>query len=553
MSINKIAAERNQRTLLELVSQPGNDVCADCKSRNPRWASYSLGIFICMNCASIHRKMGTHISKVKSLTMDTWSKEQVEVMKSTGNTKSNAHFNSDETKHPPPTNMIDQERDSDLEKFIRSKYQYKSFVNRSPHSAQVAALLGPSRSASTRLSPAAPQRSATMPPSAPSSSSSISKPTIAPALTASSSMASTSSVASPAAPAQLQPQPSSISNLGAARQLGPQLGAVQTNAYAQLPQQSISIQQQQQPQPPHQSSNPLWNDLAQLQAPSTNSSLPLQFASPPTTQLPNPFTGLSASPNNPFPSSLGSQPTGMGMGMGVGMFQPGGVPRSMSLNSGMNTMSLSLGAMPSPGFQPQFQQPGLSTPSGAAGALLPQTPLTAPAPSPFIPSSSLPSAGFAQQQPMSASFGRPLLTPQPQPSPMFQPSPQPSPMFSNQSLGMGMGMGMGGGMGQPMTPQPQMGGNPFGLSGTPQPQPQSAGFAQFSSPQVQGFTGSPSPAPFMQQQQQPQQMFGQQNMGMGMGGMQGVPVGGMPSAGAFAGTGWGQQQGFAGQQPWGGM
>ena len=40
-------------------------------------------------------------------------------MKSVGNTKSNAHFNPDETKFPPPTNMIDQERDSDLEKFIR--------------------------------------------------------------------------------------------------------------------------------------------------------------------------------------------------------------------------------------------------------------------------------------------------------------------------------------------------------------------------------------------------------------------------------------------------
>ncbi|PIL29316.1 hypothetical protein GSI_09367 [Ganoderma sinense ZZ0214-1] len=128
MSINKIATERNQRTLLELVAQPGNDVCADCKSRNPRWASYSLGIFICMNCASIHRKMGTHISKVKSLTMDTWSKEQVEVMKSTGNVKSNAHFNPDETKHPPPTNMIDQERDSDLEKFIRLAYTPRSQI-----------------------------------------------------------------------------------------------------------------------------------------------------------------------------------------------------------------------------------------------------------------------------------------------------------------------------------------------------------------------------------------------------------------------------------------
>ena len=38
-----------------------------------------MGLFLCMRCAAIHRKLGTHISKVKSLSMDTWSAEQVDV------------------------------------------------------------------------------------------------------------------------------------------------------------------------------------------------------------------------------------------------------------------------------------------------------------------------------------------------------------------------------------------------------------------------------------------------------------------------------------------
>lgn len=38
-----------------------------------------LGVFLCMRCATIHRKLGTHISKVKSLSMDSWSNEQVDV------------------------------------------------------------------------------------------------------------------------------------------------------------------------------------------------------------------------------------------------------------------------------------------------------------------------------------------------------------------------------------------------------------------------------------------------------------------------------------------
>lgn len=38
-----------------------------------------------------------------------------------GNVKSNAHYNPNETRHPPPTNMIESERDSELEKYIRGE------------------------------------------------------------------------------------------------------------------------------------------------------------------------------------------------------------------------------------------------------------------------------------------------------------------------------------------------------------------------------------------------------------------------------------------------
>jgi hypothetical protein len=38
-----------------------------------------LGIFLCVRCGSLHRKLGTHISKVKSLSMDSWTVDQVDV------------------------------------------------------------------------------------------------------------------------------------------------------------------------------------------------------------------------------------------------------------------------------------------------------------------------------------------------------------------------------------------------------------------------------------------------------------------------------------------
>ncbi|KAN0065901.1 Protein gts1 [Thecaphora frezii] len=143
----KATQERHQRILMELVRQPGNDICADCRGRAPRWASWNLGIFLCVQCAGVHRKMGTHISKVKSLTLDTWTREQVDKMKEIGNVKSNQNYNPDETRNRPPTNIQETERDSELEKFIRAKYEYRKFIDSKPPPV-------PSKDASTFRLPA---------------------------------------------------------------------------------------------------------------------------------------------------------------------------------------------------------------------------------------------------------------------------------------------------------------------------------------------------------------------------------------------------------------
>lgn len=279
-AVSKVAADRNQRALSELAIKPGNDSCADCKTRNPRWASHNLGIFICVNCASIHRKIGTHVSKVKSLTMDVWTKEQVENMRQLGNIKSNQTYNPDEVRNPPPTNMIDAERDSELEKFIRDKYEFKRFVNRTDlsranisqpdRSAVVAAHLGPSRSASSVRSSASSSsfsRSQTLPPT---------KPSLTPATSA------------PAAPARVPTLPASVS-----------AGTSMTRSVSQ------PVPPQTQLQPPQPPATGVWSDLALLQGSTGTSTLPLQYLSP-TTSSPfniNPATG-SSSMNTGFPQAI---------------------------------------------------------------------------------------------------------------------------------------------------------------------------------------------------------------------------------------------------------
>ena len=64
----------------------------DCKAPNPEWASINLGIMVCLECSGLHRQMGTHISKVRSLKLDAkcWVGALLAHMCSIGNTAFNA-------------------------------------------------------------------------------------------------------------------------------------------------------------------------------------------------------------------------------------------------------------------------------------------------------------------------------------------------------------------------------------------------------------------------------------------------------------------------------
>ncbi|KAI1178136.1 putative GTPase activating protein for Arf-domain-containing protein [Nemania sp. FL0916] len=77
-----------------------------------------------MRCAAIHRKLGTHISKVKSMSMDSWTNDQVESMKRVGNAASNKTYNPQNKRPPVPVDA--DEADSAMERFIRSKYAQPS-------------------------------------------------------------------------------------------------------------------------------------------------------------------------------------------------------------------------------------------------------------------------------------------------------------------------------------------------------------------------------------------------------------------------------------------
>jgi len=110
------------------AADPGNSVCADCGSDSKvDWVSLNLGIVICIECSGIHRSLGTHISKVRSLTLDTnsFTPDIVEILLKIGNRLSNTIWEArlDMALRPGPTSTREQRLH-----FITSKYADRAFV-----------------------------------------------------------------------------------------------------------------------------------------------------------------------------------------------------------------------------------------------------------------------------------------------------------------------------------------------------------------------------------------------------------------------------------------
>ncbi|KAG6329755.1 hypothetical protein ID866_9335 [Astraeus odoratus] len=506
-SISKIAAERNLATLMELVCKPGNDVCADCKARAPRWASYNLGIFICVNCASIHRKIGTHITKVKSLRLDEWSKEQVEFMKRNGNVRSNQLYNPDEARHPPPTNMIETERDSELERFIRAKYEMKRFMAKKPSSAYQNNMVIP-------------------PPRTASASANLSRPKSTPISTSAATIERKTSPAPPPLPEKTpQNMPRGIFSSGT--------GTLPHSSSVPVPAASSSVLSRPVSQRACAASQPLpsnsqtansgkggvWDELISLQGPTQNSSLPLQFQSsysPSVSVSPLPTsapslamtpTGMSSLqtrvpmqsidiPQNPFFNPVAGSMVGTTAAATTGLYTPGATLATANVST--NPFGQQVGFV----NQSLFPSSPVSThPTGTAFPIS-----SSPFPSPGM--------GIGTASPDALAIG---MTPAQQPvgynlfqahsTPLL--SPNPTGVFSPQGqLSAASTTSVPGGVPAPHTPSPFS--TPF-LTGSALPQ------------QQQPFPASPQSmfgtTPFVQQQQSPfqspmhlqpqQQMFAQ--------------------------------------------
>ncbi|KAM3920838.1 arf-GAP with coiled-coil, ANK repeat and PH domain-containing protein 3 isoform 2-T2 [Leptodactylus fuscus] len=128
-SDSKERSIKGESILQRVQSIAGNDQCCDCGQTDPRWASINLGITLCIECSGIHRSLGVHCSKVRSLTLDSWEPELLKLMCELGNSTINQIYEAkcEQLGLKKPTPGCSRQ---DKEAWIKAKYVEKKFLKR---------------------------------------------------------------------------------------------------------------------------------------------------------------------------------------------------------------------------------------------------------------------------------------------------------------------------------------------------------------------------------------------------------------------------------------
>jgi hypothetical protein len=150
MSASAKEQDRFRKILADLLKRDENKECADCTSQRPTWCSVNLGLFICLECSGIHRSLGTHISFVRSATIDDWKQEQIDNMIRVGNAKGKAYW---EANLPPNKQKPAEFNTQAIKEWIDAKYVRKLYIDKDAVPPHLVGKIQPSKSPSTAQNP----------------------------------------------------------------------------------------------------------------------------------------------------------------------------------------------------------------------------------------------------------------------------------------------------------------------------------------------------------------------------------------------------------------
>ncbi|ORE11849.1 ArfGap-domain-containing protein [Rhizopus microsporus var. microsporus] len=128
-TVERQGDESNKEAVKKIRLVPGNDKCADCKEDSPEWACTNLGIIVCIECSGIHRSLGVHVSKVRSVVLDNWESETIEVMLQLGNEVGNSIYEESVPAHLEEFRIDPSSHRNDRDLWIIEKYVKRSFVS----------------------------------------------------------------------------------------------------------------------------------------------------------------------------------------------------------------------------------------------------------------------------------------------------------------------------------------------------------------------------------------------------------------------------------------
>ncbi|XP_028988210.1 arf-GAP with GTPase, ANK repeat and PH domain-containing protein 3 isoform X2 [Betta splendens] len=128
---SRLGSQSDAMAIQSIRNVRGNSFCVDCDAPNPDWASLNLGALMCIECSGIHRNLGTHLSRVRSLDLDDWPVELSTVMTAIGNAMANSVWEGALEGYSKPGSDCTRE---EKERWIRAKYEQKLFLVGLPQS-----------------------------------------------------------------------------------------------------------------------------------------------------------------------------------------------------------------------------------------------------------------------------------------------------------------------------------------------------------------------------------------------------------------------------------